>query len=122
MPKEKTNRWLIPDAFWHSLGNGCFPSHEAVCVLNTSDKDALIRFTLFFEDQDELGGFTCNCPARRTRHIRMDKLVSDYGKTVPVDTPYSILVESDADLAVQYSRMDTSQPEMALMTAIAPKI
>lgn len=124
MPKDnkEPNRWLIPDAFWHSQGSGCFPSHEAVCVLNTSKEDAEIRLTLFFENRDELGGFTVICPARRTRHIRMDKLVSESGQNVPIDVPYSILVESETDLAVQYSRMDTSQAEMALMTAIAPKL
>jgi len=111
--------WLIPDGFWHSKSNGLFPSHEAICVLNTSNKNANLNITLFFEDREEINDFFYNCEARRTSHIRMDKLVSKKGNVVPIDVPYAILVESDAEIVVQYSRMDTSQNEMALMTTIA---
>jgi hypothetical protein len=27
--------WFIPDGFYHSEGTGKFPSHEAICILNT---------------------------------------------------------------------------------------
>lgn len=111
--------WMIADGFWHSVGNGLFPSHEAVCVLNTSDEDATIRLTLFFEDKEEMTGLAAVCPARRTRHIRMDKLETPDGRKVPRDVPYAILAESDVPVVVQYSRMDTSQKEMALMSTIA---
>jgi hypothetical protein len=112
-------KWLIPDGFWHSHSNGLFPSHESICTLNTSSTDAVLTITLFFEDREEIGGFTANCPARRTHHIRMDKLVSSDGKTVPKDIPYAILVQSNVPVVIQYSRMDTSQSEMAMMTTIA---
>lgn len=111
--------WLVSDGFWHSHSNGLFPSHEAICVLNTSAENAELNITLFFEDRDEMSGFKAYCPAKRTNHIRMDKLVSDDGKTVPKDVPYAILVQSNIPVVIQYSRMDTSQSEMALMTTIA---
>jgi hypothetical protein len=38
---------------------------------------------------------------------------------IPRDTPYAILVESSEPIVVQYSRLDTSAVEMALMTTIA---
>ena len=110
--------WLIPDAFYNSHSNGQ-TSHESVCVLNTSDKDAVISMTLYFEDRDKMAGFDAMCLAGRTHHIRMDKLVSKSGETVPMDTPYAILVESSIEVVVQYSRLDTSQAEMALMTTVA---
>jgi hypothetical protein len=111
--------WLIPDGFWHSHSNGLFPSHEAICTLNTSTTDAELSITLFFEDRDEMSGFKAYCPAKRTHHIRMDKLVSSDGKTVPLDVPYAILVQTNVPVVIQYSRMDTSQSEMALMTTMA---
>lgn len=118
MEEKKVGRkaWVFADAFLHSQSNGCFPSHEAVCVLNTSHTDAHIRMTLFFEDREEAGGYEAVCPARRTQHIRLDKIVSSDGKKIPKDTPYALLVESDTEIVAQYSRMDTSQSEMALMT------
>ena len=36
--------WLIPDGFLHSVSLNDQVSHEAVCVLNTSDKDATVTF------------------------------------------------------------------------------
>ncbi|MBE6952905.1 MAG: hypothetical protein E7452_05050 [Ruminococcaceae bacterium] len=111
--------WLIGDGYWDSHSNGLFNSHESVCVLNTSDKDATITMTLYFEDRDEMGGFVAKCGAKRTHHIRMDKLISQEGKAVPQDVPYAILVESDVPVVVQYSRLMSSQPELGLMSTIA---
>jgi hypothetical protein len=116
------HEWLISDAYYHSKSNGLFPSHESVCVLNRTDKAARIRLTLYFEDRAKLDGFEVEIPAERTKHIRMDKLKNAGGDAPPMDIPYAILCESDADLAVQYTRLDTSQPEMALMTAFAYKV
>ncbi len=48
--------WLIPDGFLHSVSLNDQVSHEAVCVLNTSDKDAVISLTLYFEDREPMTG------------------------------------------------------------------
>ena len=109
--------WLIPDAFYNSKWNGQV-SHESVCVINTSGEDAKISLTLFFEDREKMDGFNAVCGAGRTHHIRMDKQVSASGQTVPQDVPYAILCESSVDIVVQYSRLDTSQAEMALMSVM----
>lgn len=111
--------WLIGDAFWDSHSNGIYPSHESICVLNTSDKDAHISMTLFFEDREKKTGFDSFCKAGRTHHIRMDRIVSTTGETVPLDVPYAILVESDTPIVVQYSRCDTAQEALTFMTTMA---
>ena len=111
--------WLIADAFWDSHSNGIYPSHEAVCVLNLSGKDANINITLYFENDEPLRGIKAVCKHERTNHIRLDKIVTEDGKKIPKDTPYAVLVESDQPIVVQASRLDVSQPEYALMTTIA---
>ena len=111
--------WLIPDTFLDSVSKNGSVSHEAICVINTSDTDAEIKLTLFFEDRDARTDFSSQCPAMRTHHIRMDKLRSADGEPIPRDTPYAVLVESNTPIVVQYSRLDTSAAEMALMTTIA---
>ena len=111
--------WLIPDGYWQEFSTGKFPSHEAVCILNTGDKDAVVNMTLYFEDREPMVGFKASCGARRTNHARMDKLKNESGQSVPKGVPYAILVESNVPVVIQYSRMDTTQAEMALMTAIA---
>ena len=111
--------WLIPDAFLHSVSMNDQVSHEAICVLNTSDTDAAIQLTLYFEDRDKIMDFTAHCGAGKTHHIRLDRIRSSKGEAIPRDIPYAILVESNIEIVVQYSRLDTSAPELALMTTIA---
>ncbi len=112
--------WLIPDCFLNSVSKNENVSHEAICVINTTDVDAKINLTLFYEDRDKIEGeFVSECMAGRTHHIRLDKIVSKSGEKIARDVPYAILVESNTEIVVQYSRLDTSAVEMALMTTIA---
>jgi hypothetical protein len=95
---------------------GRFVSHEGVCVLNTGDADAHVHLTLFFQDREPMDRFHAVCPARRANHIRMDKILDDGGSPVPQGTPYSTMVESDVPVVVQYTRLDATQANEALMT------
>lgn len=110
--------WLIADTYLNSISKNASISHESICVINTSDKDAKINLTLFFEDREKRSDFESFCAAGRTHHIRMDKLRSKSGEQVPRDVPYAVLLESDVELVVQYTRLDTSAAEMALMTTL----
>ena len=111
--------WFIPDGYYPSTSSGKQKSHDAVCVLNPGNQDANITITLYFEDREKQGGFHAFCGAEKTHHIRMDKLLDKKGNHVPMDVPYAMMVESDTEIIVQYSRMDTTQAEMALMTTMA---
>ena len=103
--------WLIPDAFFPVKDNGDYVSHEAICILNTGDEDATVDFTLYFEDREPMEGFTAGCGARRTHHVRMDRIKSKSGE--------SVLVKSNVPVVVQYSRCDTTQSELAFMAVMA---
>jgi hypothetical protein len=111
--------WFIPDGFFNSKSIGEAKSHEAICVLNPGKKDAHIDITLYFEDRERLEGFITECKSERTNHIRMDKMINKDGQAVPTDVPYAMMVKSDEKIIVQYSRLDSSQTAMALMTTIA---
>lgn len=111
--------WLIPDGYYPVDSCGKFPSHEAVCLLNPGSRDARVEIVLYFEDRPKLAGFKVDCPAERTRHVRLDRLKNLDGQGVPSGVSYAMMVESDEPLIVQYSRMDTSQAELALMTTMA---
>ena len=112
--------WLIPDTYLNSISKNQNISHESICVLNTSDTEAKIKLTLFFEDREKRDDFESFCGAGKTHHIRLDKIRSTKnGEPIPRDVPYAILLESNIEVVVQYSRLDTSAAEMALMTTIA---
>ena len=110
--------WFVPDGFMASSKNGKLVSHEAICVLNTGDKSARIDFTVYFEDREPLTGFSAECAARRTNHIRLDAVVNNEGVQIPRDVPYAVHITCSEPVVIQYSRMDVTQPEMALMTSI----
>lgn len=111
-------KWYIPDAYFPSTCNGAYVSHEAVCCLNVTSEDATVNMTLYFEDREKMGGFTIAIPAERTIHCRLDKIVNWDGQPIPKDTPYAIVMESETDLKVQYTRVDTTQSELAIATTI----
>ena len=53
------NKWYIPDCYEPGISNGtAYVSHEAVCFLNESDKDAEVKITLYFEDRPKMEGST----------------------------------------------------------------
>lgn len=114
------NEWLIADCYWPEITTeGHYVSHEAICVLNTGDADAHIDITLYFEDAEPMTGFQAACGARRTNHIRMDKLLDGEGRHIPMGRPYAALVVSDQPIVAQYSRLDTTQSNETLMTTMA---
>lgn len=111
--------WVISDGFMGTAEHGEYICHEAVCVLNLSDTKARIDITVYFEDEDPMQGFTAYCDPQRTNHIRLDKIVNEEGLKIPKKKPYALYIKSNVPVIVQHTRMDVTQPEMALMTTIA---
>lgn len=116
---EGARVWLIPDGYIPEQSTGEGRSHEAICVLNSSDTDASLSVTFYFEDQEPIKGVSVTVPAERTRHVRTDLPDHIGGVEVPRGMPYAVRVESDVPVVVQHSRMDTSQEALALMTTLA---
>ena len=119
MATPGAKRWYIPDAYLPSCGKGQkWEGHESVCILNVGRKDAHVRMGLFFEDRPPVENVTVLVKARSDRHVGMHKPEQLGGVVVPRDVPYGIVVESDVPIVVQYSRLDVTQPNFTLMTAI----
>lgn len=110
--------WVIPDGYIPPSSSGELISHESICVLNCSSEEALIRCTIFFEDREPMEDIVVVVPGRRTKHIRTSSLQKD-GAPIPVGVPYAIEVRSDIPVIIQYSRLDATQPENALMSTMA---
>ncbi len=110
--------WIIPDGYIPPTSSGMLESHESVCVLNIGDVEAKLLFTIYFEDRDPLENIEYTLPARRTKHIRTSSLKLG-GEGIPAGVPYAIEVESDVPVIVQYSRLDSTQAENALMSIMA---
>lgn len=113
-------QWVIAEGYIPSSSVGPEPdmtSHETACILNTTDDDAHVRITLFFADREPVGPYELTVPARRTRHVRFNELTQP--EVVPRDTDYASVLESDVPIVVQHTRLDSRQPELALLSTIA---
>jgi hypothetical protein len=112
--------WAIAEGYIPGWSNGPAPdfiSHEAACILNTSDEDANIEITIYFSDREPVGPYKINVGARRTRHVRFNNM--DTPQSIPLKTDYSSVIVSDVPIVVQYTRLDSRQSANALITTIA---
>lgn len=113
-------RWAIAEGYIPAWSNGPAPqleSHETCCILNAGPQPARVRITVFFEDRDPVGPYCLEVPPGRTLHLRFNELKDP--QTIPVDTPFASVIESDVAIVVQHTRLDSRQAENALMTTIA---
>lgn len=92
-------------------------SHEAACLLNTSDQDANVTLTIYFKDREPAGPYHARVPARRTLHLRFNDLSDP--EPVPRDTDYATLIESDVPIVVQHTRLDSRQAALAVLSTMA---
>lgn len=123
MPKKSIGAkvWLIADSYLPDHSTGDLKSHEAVCVLNLHRCPANLKITVYFEDREPLTGLEAECPAQRTAHIHLDSLKNRSGEMIPVAKPMALMVESNVEVVVQHTRLDTTQPALALMTTMGYK-
>ena len=113
-------RWAIADGYIPSWSEGPAPeltSHEAVCFLNASGRDAHVRITIFHADRDPVGPYRVTVPARRTLHLRFNNLTDP--EPIPRGSDYASLIESDVPIVVQHTRLDSRQADNALLSTIA---
>ena len=92
-------------------------SHEACCILNASVEDARIEITIFFENRAPVGPYRLTVPAKRTKHLRFNDLNDP--EPIPRDTSYSSVVVSNVPIIVQHTRLDSRNPNIALLSTVA---
>lgn len=84
-------------------------SHEAFCILNTTDSDAHVDVTIYYADREPVGPYSVLVPARRVRHFRFNDL--DRPEKTPHGTTYASLIESDVPVVAPHTRPDSRQAD-----------
>ncbi|WP_028921682.1 sensory rhodopsin transducer [Pseudonocardia acaciae] len=114
------NRWVIADGWIPPTSTGPEPdmlSHDSVCMLNPNDADAAVELLVYFTDREPAGPYRLTVPARRALHRRMNDLTDP--EPIPRGVDYSVVITADQPIVVQHTRLDSRQPENALMSTIA---
>lgn len=116
-----THTWYIPDAYLAkpAIDDPVYKNHEAICVLNSSDEDAVLLLDFYFADAEPYENVEVTVPAKRCYHIRMDDPEQIGGYVIPFDVPYGVRVRSEVEVVVQYSRMYATTHNISLMTTMA---
>lgn len=112
--------WAIAEGYIPSESHGPEPemtSHETACLLNASNDDAQVRIHIFYSDREPGGPYEVVVPARRTLHLRFNDLADP--EPIPRDTDYACVIESNVDIVVQHTRLDSRQSRNALLSTIA---
>ena len=112
--------WVIAEGYIPPKSTGPetqMTSHESVCILNTSSRDAHVEITIYFSDRDPVGPYRMVVPAQRTQHLRFNDLKDP--APIPRGTDYSSVIRSDVPIVAQHTRLDSRQSENALLTTIA---
>lgn len=112
--------WAIPEGYIPGDSVSDDPaqlSHETACILNVSTEPAHIEIVLYFTDRDPVGPYRVTVPARRTLHLRYNDL--DDPEPVPRDTDYASVITSDVPVVVQHTRLDSRDPNIALLSTMA---
>lgn len=112
--------WAIAEGYIPTWSTGQAPdltSHEAACILNTSDQPAHVELTIYYSDKDPVGPYRLLVEPRRSLHIRFNEL-KDPAAIEPGST-YSSLFVSDVPVVIQHTRLDSRQAANAVMTTIA---
>ncbi|KKI91929.1 hypothetical protein WQ54_12440 [Bacillus sp. SA1-12] len=115
--KKGETHWIIPDGYIPPLSSGELTSHESICILNCNEEAAHLLITIYFEDRDPIEKISVTVLGKRSNHLRTSSLERK-GESIPTGIPYSIEVESDLPIFVQYSRLDSTQPGLALMSTM----
>ena len=115
-----STEWVIAEGYIPPQSTGPEPemtSHETVCLLNSSDRDAHIEITIFYSDREPVGPYRISVPARRTRHVRFNDLRDP--EEIPRGTDFSSVIRSDVPVVAQHTRLDSRQSANALLSTIA---
>jgi hypothetical protein len=113
-------RWSIAEGHIPSESSFSDPaliSHETACILNANDEEAHVVITIFFSDREPVGPYRVTVAPRRTRHLRFNDFRDP--ASIPFDTDFSSVFESDVPIVVQHTRLDSRHAEVSLMSTTA---
>lgn len=120
MPEIGHRRWAIPEGYIPGQSvsqEHALVSHETCCILNAGDRDAHVEITVYFKDRHPAGPYRVTVPAQRTQHMRFNDLKDP--EPVPRDTDYASVITSDVPIVVQHTRLDSRNPNIALLSTVA---
>jgi hypothetical protein len=108
----KTTWWFPDGDLPEPVPGDQFTSHESLMVLNPNAEQATVSLVFYWENKPPTSVHGLVVEGERVRCIRIDRLD---GVSIPYRTQYALKLESDVGVFVSYGRLDTAQPNFALV-------
>lgn len=112
--------WYIVDGYRPKMNEAQqsdYIGHESIMILNVNSTDAHISIDVYFEDKEPIENIPFLVPAKRVRVFRSsDSHV--LGFEMKVNEQYSMRIQSDVGVIVQYGRLDVTQPNMSFLATL----
>src|SRR5687767_14023505 len=105
--------WMVPGGHSPLISTGKepeFTSRDELSILNTNAQEASVDIMIYYTNREPAGPYAIKIKARSVRNLRFNDLVDP--EPVFLDTDYAVLVESNIPVVVQFTRMNTGQPEL----------
>ncbi|NLO85369.1 MAG: hypothetical protein GX096_08070 [Clostridiales bacterium] len=116
--------WYVPDGYVPADTDGRRPAmigHEAIAILNDHQQEANLAVEVFYCDCEPMKPqrFVIS-PCRSCRIIIGAEYQLDGSLCidVPANRPYSLKIMSDIPLHIQFTRVDTRDGNLALMSVM----
>lgn len=108
MQKYGHKKWILPDAFTAiDPVKYEIPSHETLCFTNTCEAVASVDIHLLFQDGRSIITLKeYKVDPLSSNHLRLDWSDRMNGIQLPKGVPYSIVIESNLEIVVMYSRLN----------------
>lgn len=108
--------WYFPDGdLPDPVAGDRFTAHESLMILNPNTQVAHIELTLYWTDRPPTSGISFEVDGERVRCVRLDHPNDIGGVAIPYRTQYAMRLSSDVGVFIQYGRLDTAQPNFALV-------
>jgi hypothetical protein len=112
--------WYFPDGDLPPLVDGPAEPHEALMILNVSDRDAHILLDVYWTDRPPTLGLPVTVGAERVVSLRAPYSDVDADGApfeIPVRTQYALRIRSDVPVVCQYGRLEMV-PSFTLYTTM----
>ncbi len=113
-------KWVIPGGHIPFLSSGREPemlSQDKIAVLNLNKKSVKIKMTIYHPDEEPIEGYPLEIEGERVRKFRVNDLINPF--PVVLEQDYSIVLEAEEPVVVQFLRMDTGYKNLAIMGTMA---
>ena len=113
-------RWVVPFGRIPMGTTGKEPdflSQDRIAVLNLNKDPVKIKLTFYYPGQEPAGGYEIRVPGERVKKIRINDLIDPF--PVYLEQDYSMLIEADAEVIVQFLKMNTGYRNAAITGTLA---